>query len=202
MFDMLLVVWGVALLVFLALAKVLVWTLRGPPQPEEDGQEQEEPQDLVADTLLLYRKEGNVRRTPQGDVVLRIPGSAWRHEWEDELVRFEVARLDTSGVVLPGEWGRAEVLAAYDLHASRMSQSGADVPIESFAAPVDVFLVAGREGDRLRFGLREEGTWRLAPPVALSLGVLQQVGIPAGLGWAVASIARLGQVCLVRSPNQ
>jgi len=194
----LLMVWGVAVLVLLGLGALLIWTIRtGAPaaRGEWGGDGPFEP---VTDTLLLYYEEQSMRHTPRGDVVLRIPGTAWEREWQDDLVRLEVTRIAPETVPLPEEWGAAKVLAAYDLRAHRMTEIGTDLVVESFAAPVDVFLVSKTETEGLRFGVNNEGTWTLAPPAALSLDDLEQAEIPVGQGWAAASISRLRQVCLVR----
>jgi hypothetical protein len=189
------VVWGIALLALLGLGVVLIWTLRsGTPHGRAGG----EPDDSATDTLLLYYEQESVRRTPRGEVVLRIPGMAWEREWQDDLVRLEVTRIEPESIAAPEPWGAAEVLAAYDLHAHRMTEIGTDIPVESFAAPVDVFLTCERELQGLRFGIENQGEWTLAPPAALPLEVLEEAGIPAGQGWAAASISRLRQVCLVR----
>lgn len=185
------VVWGVALLVLLALGAFLVWTLRSGMRSRRTSFAS------ATDTLLLYYEQESVRRTPQGDVVLRIPGMAWEREWQEDLVRLEVARIEPDEVAVPEQWGRAEVLAAYDLRAHRMTEMGIDIVVESFAAPVDVFLTCETETEGLRFGVNGEEGWTLAPPAALPLDVLEQAGIPAGQGWAAASISRLRQVCLV-----
>ena len=202
MLYMLLVVWGLALLALLALGALLIWTLRSGPQPK--GAE-DETTDLLgpeANTLLLYYEEESVRRTPRGDVVLRIPGHAWEPEWQEDLVRFEVAPLDPGLVPVPEEWGQAQVLAAYDLHAHRMTEIGTDIEVESFSAPIDVFLVSEGETEGLRFGVNNGGTWALVPPAALSLDVLGQAGIAADQGWAAASISQLRPVCLVQMPPE
>jgi hypothetical protein len=198
------VVWGVALLALLVLGALLISTLRGGARPVERTRTlgAEASFAPATDTLLLYYEEESVRRTPQGDVVLRIPGMAWERDWQDDLVRLEVARIKPEEVVVPEQWGEAEVLAAYDLRAHRMTEIGTDIPVESFAAPVDVFLTRETEMAGLRFGVQNDGEWTLAPPAALPLEILQQAGIPAGQGWAAASISRLRQVCLVRMPAE
>jgi len=198
MAGMILVVWGFALWVLLGLGALLIWTLRSGRRMVEAAPGPEEPSQPVTDTLLLYYEEESVRRTPQGDVVLRIPGMAWEREWQEDLVRLDVTRLDPGTVEPVEEWGEAEVLAAYELQAHRMTEIGSDITVESFAAPVDVFLVSKGEEEGLRFGIGSETGWTLAPPAALPLDVLAQAGIPAGQGWAAASISRLRQVCLVR----
>ena len=198
MAGMLFVVWGVALLALLGLGAVLVWTLRGSARPAEVALGPEGSFDPTTDTLLLYYEEESVRRTPHGDVVLRIPGSAWEREWQDDLVRLEVTRVEPSEVIVPEFWGEAEVLAAYDLHAHRMTEIGTDIAVEGFAAPVDIFLMGESEMEGLRFGVHHQGTWTLAPPAALPLDTLEQARIPAGHGWAAASISQLRRVCLVR----
>lgn len=188
-------VWGVALLVLLGLGALLVWTLRSGRSPMETGHGS-----AMNDTLLLYYEEQSVRRTSHGDVVLRIPGMAWEREWQEDLIRLDVTRLEPGSVAVPAEWGKARVVAAYELRAHRMTEIGSDIPVERFAAPVDVFLVGAHEMAGLRFGVRNETGWTLAPPAALPLDVLAQAGIPAGHGWAAASISRLRQVCLVQMP--
>ena len=197
------VVWGVALLVLLGLGALLIWTLRGNVRPAEWARTLRVAASFApaTDTLLLYYEEESVRRTPQGDVVLRIPGMAWEREWQDDLVRLEVARIEPEGVAVPEQWGEAEVLAVYDLRAHRMTEIGTDIAVESFAAPVDVFLTSEAEMGGLRFGVNNDGEWTLAPQAALPLDVLEQAGIPASQGWAAASISRLRQVCLVRMPT-
>jgi hypothetical protein len=201
MAGMLFVVWGLALLALFALGAVLLWTVRSVARPAARGPEGAGPFEPVTDTLLLYYEEESVRRTPQGDVVLRIPGMAWEREWQEDLVRFEVTRVDPSVVFPPEEWGAAEVLAVYDLRAHRMTEIGTDLAVESFAAPVDIFLIGEAEMAGLRFGVCNEGVWTLAPFAALPLDVLEQAGIPAGQGWAAASVSQLRQVCLVRLPS-
>jgi hypothetical protein len=201
MADMILVVWGFALWVLLGLGALLIWTLRSGRGTAEAVAGPEETSQHVTDTLLLYYEEESVRRTPQGDVVLRIPGMAWEREWQEDLVRLDVTRLDPDAVEAAGEWGEGKVLAAYELQAHRMTEIGSDIRVESFAAPVDVFLVSESEVEELRFGIGSEAGWTLAPPAALPLDVLAQAGIPSGQGWAAASISRLCRVCLVRMPS-
>jgi hypothetical protein len=202
MLYMLLVVWGVALLALVALGAVLLWTLRGGPRPAEAEPDTTDSAGLETDTLLLYYEDESVRHTPRGDVVLRIPGNAWEHEWQEDLVRLEVARLDPSSVSAPEEWGEAQVLTAYDLRAHRMTEIGTDIEIEVFSAPIDVFLISENETEGLRFGMNNGGTWTLAPLGGLSGDVLEQARVPVGRGWAAASISQLRQVCLVRVPPE
>jgi hypothetical protein len=83
-----------------------------------------------------------------------------------------------------------------------MTEIGMDLVLEHFAAAVDIFLVSKTETEGLRFGVNNDGYWALAPPATLSLDELQEADIPAGLGWAAASISQLRQVCLVRMPAQ
>ena len=198
MAGMLFVVWGVALLVLLGLGAVLIWTLRGGTRPAERELGARESWAPMTDTLLLYHEEQSVRRTPHGDVVLYIPGNAWEPEWHEDLVRLEVTRMDPRTVPAPESWG--EVLAAYDLHAHRMTEIGTDIQVEAMAAPVAVFLTTESEMEGLRFGVNDDGMWTLAPPAAVPVEVLEQAGIPATCGWAAALIARFRQVCLVRMP--
>jgi hypothetical protein len=202
MTGMVLVVWGFALWVLLGLGALLIWTLRKGGGTAEAVPRSEEASQPVTDTLLLYYEEESVRRTPQGDLVLRIPGMAWEREWQEDLVRLDVTRLDPRSVEAAEEWGEAQVLAAYELRAHRMTEIGSDIIVESFAAPVDVFLVSESEVEGLRFGVKDETGWTLAPPAALPLDVLAQAGIPAGQGWTAASISRLRRVCLVRMPSE
>jgi hypothetical protein len=187
------VVWGIALLALLGLGGVLIWTLRSDG-PHRAGRE---PDDAATDTLLLYYEPESVRRTPRGEVVLRIPGMAWEREWQEDVVRLEITRIEPQAIATPEQWGTAEILAAYDLRAHQMTDMGTDIPVESFAAPVDVFLTCETESEELRFGIENQGEWTLAPPAALPLEVLEEAGIPAGQGWAAASISRLRRVCLV-----
>jgi hypothetical protein len=198
MTGMVLAVWGFALWVLLGLGALLIWTLRSGGRRTKAVLGLEETSQPVTEPLLLYYEDESVRRTPQGDVVLRIPGMAWEREWQEDLVRLDVTRLDPGSVKAAKEWGEVEVLAAYGLQAHRMTEIGSDIPVESFAAPVDVFLVSKSEAEGLRFGIGGETGWTLAPLAALPLDVLAQAGIPAGHGWAAASISRLRQVCLVR----
>jgi hypothetical protein len=195
---MILVVWGIALVMLLGLGGLLIWTLRSRGATPGSALGAKEPSLSVTDTLLLYYEEESVRRTPQGDVVLRIPGMAWEREWQEDLVRLEVTRLDPASVQAAEEWDEGQVLAAYELQAHRMTEMGTDILVESFAAPIDVFLVSEGEAEGLRFGIGSETGWTLAPPAALPPEVLAQAGIPPGQGWAAASISRLRQVCLVR----
>jgi hypothetical protein len=194
---MIFVIWGLALLVLFGLGGVLILTLRAGDNPSRTGVDGAAPLTPTTDTLLLYHEE-SVRRTPGGDVVLRIPGAAWAREWQDDLVRLEVTRADPSTVEVPAAWGEANVLAAYDLRAHRMTEIGTDIAVERFAAPVDLFLVADGPAAGLRVGMREEASWVLAPPAVLPQDVLEQAGIPASQSWAATSISELGQVCLVR----
>jgi hypothetical protein len=198
---MMFVVWGVALMLLLGLGAALILTLRQGERPAEDSGSAEHPLVSTTDTLLLYYEEESVRRTPTGDVVLRIPGIAWEREWQEDLVRLEVARLAASTVDVPADWGEAEVLAVYDLRAHRMTEIGTDIAVEQFAAPVDVFLIADGRVDGLRLGVQRGGVWTLALPAALSPEALEQAGIPAGQSWAAASITQLRPVCLVRSSS-
>jgi hypothetical protein len=120
MTGMVLVVWGGALLALLCLGAVLIWTLRSGERSAKEDLEAD------TDTLLLYYEEQSVRRTPRGDVVLRIPGMAWEREWQDDLVRLDVVRIAPGEVEAPEEWGEARVLAAYELRAHRMTEIGTD----------------------------------------------------------------------------
>ena len=103
MTGMILVVWGFALWVLLGLGVLLIWTLRSGRRTVEAASGPEDASQPVTDTLLLYYEEQSVRRTPQGDVVLRIPGMAWEREWQDDLVRLDVTRLDPITVEAVGE---------------------------------------------------------------------------------------------------
>jgi hypothetical protein len=201
MINVIWVVWGVALLALLGLGATLFWTLRSQRKPAGSTSQVEGAFPSRTDTLLLYYEAESVQRTSQGDVVLRIPGMAWERDWQEDLVRLEVTRLEPASVQAVGDWGEGQVLAAYDLHAHRMTEIGTDIRVEGFAAPIDVFLVTERETKGLRFGVKNEGGWALAPMAALSLDVLAQAGIPPAQGWAAASISRLRQVCLVHMPS-
>jgi hypothetical protein len=209
MANLLLIVWGVALLAILALGGIVLWTQasarRGTLSDAPPGSTpMESAGDEVAgfrpstDALLLYYEEEATRSALQGDVVLRIPGIAWEPEWQEDLVRLEVSTIDPDAVVLPGEWGPARVLAAYSLRGYRMTEIGTDIPVAQFAAPIDVFLLAEGGGEGLRFGVKHRGTWRLAPPTALSAKALAGIDLPADRSCVAASIAGLGQVCLFR----
>jgi hypothetical protein len=202
MVGMLFAVWGVGLLALLGLGALLIWTLRSGGHRAGVVLRAEAALEPLTDTLLLYYEDESVRRTPHGDVVLRIPGVAWDSEWQEDLVRLDVTRLEPRSVEVPEEWGAAQVLAAYELQAHRMTEIGTDIAVESFAAPVDVFLTSESELGGLRFGVRNEAGWTLVPPAALPLDILAQAGIPFGQGWAAASISRLRQVCLVQIPPE
>jgi hypothetical protein len=197
---MLLLVWGVALLALLALAKILVWKLRARTRAVADEHKRAEPIDLFPDALLFSYGGGNVRRMPQGDVVVRVPDAAWERDWHEDRLRFDVTPLDPSTVAAQGAWGEVEVLSVYDLRAHRVTGTGTEIAVSSFAAPIDVCLVGRTERGGLRVAMSKQGTWTLAPPAALPLSALQEAAIPASPGWAAASISHLCQVCLVHLP--
>jgi hypothetical protein len=192
----LLIVWGVALLAIVALGGLLAWTLRREMLLEKASR----PQVDGGDTLLFYYEEESVRSTPRDQVIVRIPGMAWEGEWQDDLLRLEVLGRDPAAIRVPAAWGAAKVLAAYALRAYRMTEMGNDVRVERFAAPIDVFLTTDVVEGELRFGVNREEGWTLAPLAALSPQALEGVDLPAGRGWAAASIAGMREICLVQMP--
>jgi hypothetical protein len=193
------IVWGIAGAAILALGALLIWTLRGEVS-RRARLATSEASGSGSDTLLFYYEQESVRSTPNGEVIVRIPGMAWEPEWQDDLLRLEVARVDPSSLLVPGEWGAARVLAAYALRAYRMTDLGTDIQVERFAAPVDVFVTTAGFEPRLRFAVKQGERWTLAPPAALSPDTFEDVDIPAGQSWAAASIAGMRDICLVRMP--
>jgi hypothetical protein len=198
------IVWGIALLALLVLGGLLAWALRRQALPDALP---ETPVEKVkgfavrgGETLLFYYEEESVRATPGGQVIVRISGMAWEGEWQDDLLRLEVLGQDPASVRVPEEWGAAEVVAAYALRAYRMTEMGNDIPVERFAAPVDVFLTTDVDGGELRFGVNNKDSWELAPLATLSPQALDGIDLPPERGWAAASIAGMREVCLVRMP--
>jgi hypothetical protein len=193
------IVWGIAGIALLALGALLWWALQDET-PSQTRVVQSGSSGAAGDTLLFYYEQESVRSTPDGRVIVRIPGMAWEPEWQDDLLRLEVGRADPSSLPVPDEWDAARVLAAYALRAYRMTDLGTDIDVKRFAAPVDVFLTTEGEEPRLRFGVKHGERWTLAPPAALSLDTFEDVDIPAGQSWAAASIAGMRDICLVRIP--
>jgi hypothetical protein len=203
------IVWGVALLVIAALSLVLVLTLRrrrtdmlttlSPAAlSEEDNVKESEP---VQDTLLFYREKQGVRSTTYGHVIVRIPDSAWRTDWRDDLIRIEVNARDTGTVDLPPEWASAPVLAAYEFVAYRMTEMGTDVEIERFEDPIDlIFFEEGADLD-LTLLTQTGGGWVSAPEVKIPTVEIVKMETPRGRTRVATSVAELGSVCLIRLPG-
>ena len=190
-------VWGVALLVIVVLLVVLMQTLKRGASPSPTVGEGEA-LGSIKDTLLFYYAEQSVRNTSDNRVIVRISGIAWDTGWQEDLIRLEVNTQEPESVVLPPEWADAQILAVYNLCAYRMTEMGTDVEVERFAAPVDVFLTTEGREPQLRFGVRNETGWVLAPFATLSPEALGGAEIPAEQSWAAASIAGMRDICLVR----
>jgi hypothetical protein len=196
----LLVVWGIAVVTIVTLGVLLVWTLRRRMPPDRSQVQAEGLGAKDKEPLLFYYAKENVRSTTNGDVIVRIPGPAWEREWRSDLFRIEICPEDVSTVEVPADWGIVEVLAAYTLRAYRMTDVGTDIEMERFAAPIDVFLTTERAAQSLRLGAYEQGRWIVLPPAVHSPEVLETVDLAPGCEWAVASVAKMGRICLVDVP--
>jgi hypothetical protein len=198
MAEALLILWGIALIAIVALGVLLGWTLRRGARPEPPAIEIEESGVEGDEPLLFYYAEQSVRSNQRGDLIVRMPGTAWEPEWQNDLMRLEVCAKDPALVDVPGEWSACEVVAAYTLHAYRMTEVGTDIAVERFAAPIDVFLSLEGAAIPLRIGVRDNGRWKLAPLATLSSELLEVVQLPAGRSWVAASMASMDEVCLVQ----
>jgi hypothetical protein len=195
------IVWGVALLVIVALGVVLRTTLkRGAPSMMQDAPEPRQ-FERASDTLLFYREESSVRAAIEGAIIVRIPETAWDEEWSDELLRLEVSTRDPASVTLPAEWADTEISAAYDLQAYRMTEIGTDIKVARFPAPIELVFARERAGSRLRLLIQAERTWVLAPVIQLSVDEYEESDLLPREDSLAVSLTSLGRMCLVRLPG-
>ena len=191
------IVWGVALLLIGGLALLLALTLRRETRTDPDRGSGSKETGSVHDTLLFDFEEQSMRSTTHGHVTIRIPGAAWEADWQEDLIRVEVNEMDLDAVVLPSEWSGAQVLAAYDLCAYRMAETGMDVEIERFEAPIDIIVSSGRTDRGLSLLAQKGNEWASAAATTMSSDEMQSIDLPAGRTRIGTSVIELGPVCLV-----
>ncbi len=195
------IVWGVALLVIVALGVVLRATLkRGAPSMMQDTPEPRQ-FERASDTLLFYREESSVRSAIKGAIIIRIPETAWDEGWADDLLRLEVSTRDPASITLPPEWADAEIAAAYDLHAYRMTEIGADIKVARFPAPIELVFAEKSAGSRLRLLTQAESAWVLAPVIQISIDKYEGSDLLPKEDALAVSLTGLGRMCLVRLPT-
>jgi hypothetical protein len=191
------IIWGIALLAIAALLAVLAWTLKRASQQaasiEKDAGEFEPTKEIM---LFEYEKE-DVRNTTDGNVIVRIRSISWDTEWQEDLLRLEVHAQDPKSVTLSDEWRDAQVIAAYDFRAYRMTEMGTDVQVTSFPAPIEVVLTTPETDTNLDVLIQADGIWTSAPEADISAEALARKSL-GRREWRAASVDRLGRLCLIK----
>ncbi|MBN1935745.1 MAG: hypothetical protein JW934_13840 [Anaerolineae bacterium] len=153
------------------------------------------------DTLIFYHENECVRSTLDGRLWLRIPGIAWDASWRSDLLRVEVRAQDPDQIVPGDPYADAQVIAAYDFLAFRMTETGGDLDVRQFVKPVGVaFLVDGVDPALVDVLARRGGEWQLVPCVQVepeTLGIKRLVKMQH---LAAVSVGRLDPLCVVRRP--
>ena len=197
------VVWGIALLIIVALLVILVFAFRHNAQfGAQAVQGGVTAFESVQDTLLFYYEKESVRSTEDGRVIIRIRGISWDAAWQDDLLRIKVVAQDPHSVTLDEARDDAQVLAVYDFEAYRMTEMGTDISVPSFVKPVEVILVANETNVNLDVLAQQDGEWVSAPQTEVTLEELGKKSITGQVCWAVASVGRLDRLCLIKKTPQ
>jgi hypothetical protein len=195
------IIWGVALVLIGGLALLLALSLRREPRSEPERTSGSKEIGAVHDTLLFDFGENRVRSTTQGHVIIRIPGGAWKEDWRQDLIRVEVSQMALDTVNLSDAWSGAKVLAAYDLCAFRIAETGIDVKVERFEAPIDIIVTSGNTGRGMSLLAQQGGEWLAVADSTMSSEELGSVALAADRVRIGVSVVEMGPVCLVQVPE-
>jgi hypothetical protein len=193
------IIWGIALLIIAALLGVLALTLKRGPQPAALAAGEESARFEPAREILLFEyAQEDIRSTADDSVIVRIPGISWDPAWQKDLIRLEIDTRPQRTVQLTAGWENARVIAAYRLHAYRMTDMGADVAVNSFSEPIEIVFTTTEKTARLEILTQTDGEWTPVPQADISAQELASIRSLGEREWRAGSVRNLGLFCLVR----